>query len=71
MESESGLRVKRRAMGCEFELILCGRDRCYLRSAAEEAFEEVERLEEQMSVFIPTSEISHINDGASSHPVRI
>jgi thiamine biosynthesis lipoprotein len=58
-------------MGCEFELILCGRDRCYLASAAEEAFEEVERLEEQMSVFIPTSEISCINAAASSQPVRI
>ena len=65
------VRVRRRAMGCEFELVLCGRDRDYLVDAGNEAFEEVERLEEQLSVFIPTSEISYINAAAASEPVRV
>ena len=58
-------------MGCEFEIVLWGRDREFLIAAAEEAFEEVTRLEEQLSVFIPTSEISYINAVAASEPVRV
>ena len=58
-------------MGCEFELVLGGRNKDYLISAAEEAFEEVRRLEEELSVFIPTSEISYVNAIAASEPVRV
>lgn len=58
-------------MDCEFELVLRGTDRQYLLDAGEEAFEELARLEEQMSVFIPTSEISDINANASNRPVRV
>jgi thiamine biosynthesis lipoprotein len=58
-------------MNCEFKLVLCGTDRQYLLDAGEEAFEELARLEEQMSVFIPTSEISDINANASHRPVRL
>lgn len=65
------IRAKRPAMGCEFELVLRGESRDYLLEAAEEAFAEVVRLEEQMSVFIPDSEISRMNAAASNVPVRI
>ncbi|MCX6377312.1 MAG: FAD:protein FMN transferase, partial [Armatimonadetes bacterium] len=65
------IRTRRAAMGCEFELVLRGDDRDYLVNAAEEAFEEVKRLEEQLSVFIPTSEVSYINALAGSEPVRV
>lgn len=58
-------------MSCEFELVLCGHVRQYLLDAAEEAYEELARLEEQMSVFIPASEISEINASAADRPVRI
>jgi thiamine biosynthesis lipoprotein len=68
---ETMVRIKRRAMDCEFELILCGGDERYLQDAAEEAFEEVERLEEQLSAFVPASEISYINACAGSGPVRV
>jgi thiamine biosynthesis lipoprotein len=71
MSSTLTIRIKRAAMGCEFELVLRGEDREYLVNAAEEAFEEVKRLEEQLSVFIPTSEISYINAVAGSKPVRV
>jgi thiamine biosynthesis lipoprotein len=65
------IRVKRAAMNCEFELVLCGADRQYLLDASEEAFEELARLEEQLSAFIPTSEISEMNSEADVRPVRI
>ena len=58
-------------MGCELELVLCGEDRNHLVAAAEEAFEEVHRLEEQLSVFRPDSEISYINALAPKGWVRV
>ena len=58
-------------MGCEFEVILWGGDADYLLAAAEEALDEVRLLEEQLSDFIPTSEISFINAVAGSRPVRV
>lgn len=71
MPNNVTIRIKRAAMGCEFELVLCGEDREYLVNAADEAFEEVKRLEEQLSVFIPTSEVSYINAVAGSEAVRV
>ena len=65
------IRIIRRAMGCEFELVLCGEDRRHLLDAAEEAFEEVQRLEEQLSVFRPDSEINYINALAPRDWVRV
>lgn len=65
------IRITRPAMGCEFELVLSGKSREYLIAAAEQAFEEVQRLEEQFSVFISTSEISYINDIAAREPVHV
>lgn len=58
-------------MNCEFELLLSGTERQYLVDAGEEAFEELARIEEQLSVFIPTSEVSDINAHASDRPVRV
>jgi thiamine biosynthesis lipoprotein len=71
MQDLTMVRVIRRAMGCEFELLLCGQDRRHLLAAAEEAFEEVSRLEEQLSVFRPESEISYINALAVKEWVRV
>ena len=71
MSDSAMIRMKRPAMGCDFELVLAGGDRDYLISAAEEAFELVRGLEEQLSVFVPTSEICYINALAASEPVRV
>jgi thiamine biosynthesis lipoprotein len=71
MDTPIIIRMKRQAMNCEFELLLSGHDRQYLLDAGEEAFEELARLEGQLSVFIPTSEISDINAHASDGPVRV
>jgi len=57
----SVLRLGRRAMGTFFEILVVGASESHLRSAAEEALGEIERLEDQLSLFLPTSEIARIN----------
>lgn len=71
MDATITIRMRRRAMGCEFELVLCGGDRQYLLDAGAEAFEELQRLEEQLSVFRLPSDVSYINARAGSEPVRV
>lgn len=65
------VRLTRRAMGCRFEVILCGGDEGYLWSAAEEALDEVERLERRLSRFLPGSDVSEINAYAPERPVQV
>jgi thiamine biosynthesis lipoprotein len=63
--------VAREAMATRFEVLLQGEDAVRLRAAAEEALDEIERLEAQLSLFVPTSEISHVNRRAAAGPVRV
>ena len=63
--------VAREAMATRFEVLLQGEDTVRLRAAAEQALDEIERLEAQLSLFIPTSEISHVNRRAATEPVRV
>ena len=63
--------VARHAMATRFEIVLCGENEVSLRAAAEEALDEIERLDAQLSLYNPTSEISHINACASHGPVRV
>jgi len=42
-----------------------------MRAAGEEALGEIERLESQLSLFRPTSEIAHVNAGAARGPIRV
>src|SRR5438874_4103276 len=65
------LAVARHAMATRFEIVLCGENEVSLRAAAEEALDEIERLDAQLSLYNPTSEISHINARASHGPVRV
>ncbi|MBM4050973.1 MAG: FAD:protein FMN transferase [Planctomycetes bacterium] len=65
------VKLSRPAMATYFEVLVVGEDEGYLRSAAEEALDEVERLEEQMSRFLPASELSGINARAAVGPVRV
>jgi len=61
----------RNAMATRFEIVLPGGDELCLRAMAEEAFNEVERLESLLSPFRPTSEIAHLNARAAQEPVRV
>lgn len=58
-------------MATRFELILPGADPAALRAAGEEALDEIERCEERLSLYRPTSEIAHANARAAFEPVRL
>jgi len=58
-------------MATEFEVLLWGEDRGYLRSVAEEALDEIEAVERKLSLFIPTSDIAAVNARAGHEPVRV
>jgi thiamine biosynthesis lipoprotein len=63
--------VARHMMATRFEIVLHGENEVGLRAAAEEALDEIERLEAQLNLYQPTSEISHINARAAFEPVRV
>lgn len=65
------VRLARNAMATRFEVVLCGQDAVSLRAAGEEALTEIERLEAQLSLFRPTSEIAHLNARAAREAVRV
>jgi thiamine biosynthesis lipoprotein len=58
-------------MGTIFTVAVYGRDRTFLSEVVEQVFEEVDRLDEQMSNYKPESELSAINREAASHPVIV
>jgi FAD:protein FMN transferase len=63
--------LARHAMATRFEVVLYGEDPVALRAAGEEALNEVERLEAQLSLYKPTSEIAHLNRRAGKESVRV
>ncbi|HTE18646.1 MAG TPA: FAD:protein FMN transferase, partial [Armatimonadota bacterium] len=58
-------------MGTEFEAVLVGPDADYLRDAAAQALDEVERLDERLSHYRADSEITDLNLRAAHEPVRL
>jgi FAD:protein FMN transferase len=64
------LHLNRTAMACRFEITLPSDDQSDI-SAANEALNLIDRLEDQMTVFRETSEISHINRYAGSTAVEV
>ncbi len=58
-------------MATRFELALYGDDSVLLRAAGEEALAEIARLEAQLSLYRPESEISHLNARAADGPVPV
>ena len=58
-------------MATRFEIALHGDDDPRLRAAAEEALDEIERLDAQLSLYRNTSEISRLNAAAAAGPVRV
>lgn len=63
--------IARHAMATRFEILLHGENAARLRAAAEEALDEIERLDAQLSPFRPGSEISRLNAHAGQRPMRI
>jgi thiamine biosynthesis lipoprotein len=63
--------LARHAMATRFEIVLCGADEVFLRAVGEEALDEIERLEAQLSFYRDESEISGINARAAREPVPV
>jgi thiamine biosynthesis lipoprotein len=64
-------KVQRRAMGSMFEIYLAGTDREAMLAGGEEALDEVERLERQLSHYRDDSDIARLNIHAREQWVRL
>ncbi len=64
-------RFSHEAMGTTFEIIILHEDAPYAKQAAWAAFDELDRLEEELSRFIENSDISRINNLAANQPLQI
>ncbi len=58
-------------MATRFELVLHGENPVALRAAGEEALDEIDRVEGQLSLFRPTSEVAGLNARAARSAVRV
>jgi len=58
-------------MACEFEILLSGEERQHLVDVADLALDDIARLDEQLSRFISTSEVSYLNFEAAKHDVIV
>jgi FAD:protein FMN transferase len=65
------LTLARNAMNTRFELVLHGGNAASLQAAGEAALAEVERIENQISLFRPGSELARVNALAAREPVRV
>jgi len=65
------LLVARHAMATRFEFALHGENPVALRAAAEEALDEIQRLENLLSLYRPHSDIGRVNARAALEPVRV
>jgi thiamine biosynthesis lipoprotein len=59
------------AMGTEYTMDLYGANSTKLAGAAEQASQEVKRIDQLLSNYIPESELSKVNREAYSHPVAV
>jgi manganese transport protein len=61
-----------RAMATNFEIILYGEDTiANLEAAANEALEEIQQIDKQMSLYVDTSDVRWINANAAREPVPV
>src|SRR5436190_3906188 len=67
----STVTLARHAMATRFEMVLHGEEPRDLRAAGEAALDEIDRLECQLSLYRPSSEIAHLNARAAGGPVRV
>lgn len=65
------IRLSRHAMACEFQIMIEGGDRQASIDIANLALDEIERLDEMLSCFRPTSEVSYLNAEAARRAVVV
>jgi thiamine biosynthesis lipoprotein len=63
--------LARHAMATRFEIALHGEDEPRLRAAGEMALNEIERLEAELSLYRPSSQIARVNARAAREPVKV
>jgi thiamine biosynthesis lipoprotein len=63
--------LARNAMATRFEIVLHGDHAPALRAAGEETFDEIARLENQLSLYRPGSEIAQLNARAAREAVQV
>ena len=71
MPAPRGVRLAHDAMACTFELYLVGLDASRGQQVAWAAFDEVDRLEQMLSRFVPHSDIARVNALAPGQSVRV
>ena len=65
------IRAARKAMATRFEIILHSHQRKdWLQSVAEEILDEIDRIESQLSRYMPTSQIARANRLAALQPAN-
>ena len=67
----SHIQASRISMACEYAIELYGPDASALPRLAEQAFDEVDRIDRLMSHYKAGSPLSQINRDAADHPVRV
>jgi thiamine biosynthesis lipoprotein len=68
----SGLhRFAHKAMATIYEIFIVNADAGYAQQAAYAAFDELDRLEQELSRFLPNSDITRINKLAAQQPLRL
>ena len=65
------VKLAREAMATRFEIILHGENPTSLQSAGEEALEEIDWVEAQLSIYRPDSQINRANHLAAAGPVQM
>lgn len=65
------VRMTHEAMACTWGIDILGEEPRYAEQAARAAFAEVDRLERELSLFLPTSDVSRLNAARPGQAVRI
>ena len=65
------VKLAREAMATRFEIVLHGDNPISLRAAGEEALDEIEWVEAQLSIYRTDSQINHVNQRAANEPVKL
>jgi thiamine biosynthesis lipoprotein len=65
LDSQPSVILSLQAMATRFELVLYGDDSVRLRAAGEQALQEIETVESQLSFYRADSEVTWINSRAS------
>ena len=64
-------RFSHEAMATTFEVIIVHEDERYARQAAMAAFDEVDRLENELSRFLENSDVTRINNAGADQPLQL